>query len=83
VGDLVHISKFRGVFGKKYEQAYRDEVFTITECLTTHTPVYKLTDYHGEFIEGSFYEKELKKVQLGKDKVFSRGGDSRSKERKG
>ena len=67
---MVRISKLRGVFDKKYEQGYSDEVFTITKCLPRIPPVYKLKDYDGELIEGYFYEKELQKVQLGKDKVF-------------
>jgi transposase-like protein len=70
VGDLVRISKLRGVFDKKYEQGFSSELFTVTECLPRIPPVYKLKDYDGDLIEGSFYEKELQKVQLGKDKVF-------------
>ena len=38
VGDLVRISKLRGVFDKKYEQGYSDEVFTVTECLPRIPP---------------------------------------------
>jgi transposase-like protein len=70
VGDLVRISKLRGVFDKRYMQGYSAELFTITECLPRIPPVYTLKDYDGELIEGSFYEKELQKVQLGKGKVF-------------
>jgi hypothetical protein len=65
VGDLVRISKLRGVFDKKYEHGYR-----LQRCLPRIPSVYKLKGYDGELIEGSFYEKELQKVQLGKDKVF-------------
>jgi hypothetical protein len=60
----------RGVFDKRYEQGYSNEVFTVTQCLPRIPPVYKVKYYDGELIEGSFYEKELQKVQLGKDKVF-------------
>jgi hypothetical protein len=60
----------RGVFDQKYEQGYSDEVFTVTECLPRIPPICKFKDYDGELIEGSFNEKELQKVQLGKDKVF-------------
>ena len=67
---MVHIYKLRGVFDKTYEQGYSDEVFTVSECLPRIPPVYKLKDYDGELIEGALYEKELQKVQLGKDKVF-------------
>lgn len=31
-------------------------------------PVYKIKDYDGELIDGTFYEAELQKVAVGKDK---------------
>lgn len=54
VGDLVRISKGKIVCEKKYTQSFTDEVFTVTECITQIPPVYKLADYVGEAIEGSF-----------------------------
>ena len=42
----------------------------LPQCLPRIPQVYKLKYYDGELIEGSFYEQELQKVQLGKDKVF-------------
>lgn len=69
-GDLVRISKLRGVFDKKYEQSFTDEVFTVSECIPREPPVYKLKDYDGEAIQGSFYEAELQKVKKDKDRVY-------------
>lgn len=69
-GDLVRISKVRGVFDKKYEQSFTDETFTVTRALRRSPPVYKLEDYDGEPIEGSFYEAELQKVKMTEDKAF-------------
>lgn len=69
-GDLVRISKLRGVFDKKYEQSFTDEIFTVIRVLHRSPPVYKLEDYDGEPIEGSFYEPELQKVKLTEDKAF-------------
>ena len=69
-GDLVRISKLRGVFDKKYEQSFTDEVFTVTRCIPRTPPVYKLQDYDGEPIEGSFYEAELQKVKMTGDRMF-------------
>ncbi|TWW71192.1 hypothetical protein D4764_17G0006750 [Takifugu flavidus] len=60
-GDLVRISKLRGVFDKKYEQSFTNEVFTVSERIPRDPPVYKLKDYDGEPIQGSFYEPELQK----------------------
>lgn len=69
-GDQVRISKLRGVFDKKYKQSFTDEVFTVTECIPREPPVYKLADYDGEPIQGSFYDAELQKVTVRKDKVY-------------
>ena len=69
MGDTV-ISKVRGVFDKKYEQSFTDEVFTITHCLLRSPPAYRLKDFDGEIIEGSFYEAELQKVKEIKDKLY-------------
>lgn len=69
-GDLVRISKLRGVFDKKYEQSFTDEVFTVSDCIRRIPPVYQLKDYDGELIQGSFYEQELQKVNLASDKVY-------------
>lgn len=70
VGDNVRLSKLRGVFDKKYEQSYTDEIFTVKECIRRKYPVYKLVDYDGEPIEGTFYEYELQKVRLTKDYMY-------------
>jgi hypothetical protein len=42
----------------------------LPQCLPRIPQVYKLKYYDWELIEGSFYEQELQKLQLGKDKVF-------------
>ena len=69
-GDLVRLSKVRGVFDKKYEQSFTDEVFTVTERIPRTPPVYKLVDYDGEPVEGSFYEAEMQKVKMAANKMF-------------
>ena len=70
VGDLVRISKTRGPFTKGYDENYTHEYFTITKCIARIPPVYKLEDYDGEPIEGSFYEQELQKIVVPSDKNF-------------
>lgn len=72
-GDLVRISKLRGVFDKKYEQSFSDELFTVSECIPRLPPVYKLKDFDDEPIEGTFYEAELQKVRVAPDKVYQVG----------
>ena len=67
---LVRISKLRGVFDKKYEQSFTDEVFTVTRSIPRAPPVYTLQDYDSEPIKGSFYEAELQKVKMTGDRMF-------------
>ena len=69
-GDRVRISKYRQVFDKGYEQNYTDEVFTVYNVLNTKPMVYKLKDYYGEAIKGSFYQEELVKVLEPKNKAY-------------
>lgn len=69
-GDTVRISKLRGGFRKGYKQTFTDEHFTISRCIARDPPVYKLTDCAGELLKGTFYEPELQKVIIGKNKMF-------------
>ena len=70
VGDTVRLSKLRGAFTKGYEKGYTDEYFTITECIPRVPPVYRIKDYDGDVIVGTFYEQELLKIIVAKDKTF-------------
>ena len=38
------------------------EVFTISKIQRTNPVTYKITDYNGEEIQGTFYEQELQKT---------------------
>lgn len=69
-GDPVRISKLRGVFEKKYEQSFTGEIFTISDCLARTPPVYKIKDFDGEEVKGSFYEQELQKIKVSDQKVY-------------
>ena len=69
-GDVVRISKYRGVFDKMYEQSFTDEYFIVNECIPRVPPVYKLRDISGEILNGTFYEPEMQKVRITPDAVF-------------
>ncbi len=62
VNDKVRISKTRQTFGKGYLANWTEEIFTIGEVLHTSPITYRLKDYEGEQLQGSFYEKELQLV---------------------
>ena len=62
VGDVVRISKVKSVFAKGYLPNWTEELFTVANINTKHSPItYKLKDYNGEIIEGSFYRHEIQK----------------------
>ena len=62
VGNKVRIAREKPVFGKGYTQQWTDEIFTIWKRQLTDPPVYKIKDYTGEVITGTFYEPELQLV---------------------
>ena len=70
VGDTVRISANRMVFDKAYEPNWTEEVYTVSECIKRHPPVYRIKDLNGEQLEGTFYEPELQKVDIS-DNIFT------------
>ena len=62
VGDTVRISRKKTTFQKGYEQTFSHEVFTISTINETYPITYKIKDYKGEEIEGSFYKNEIQIV---------------------
>ena len=65
IGDNVRITKKKNVFDKGYTQRWTEEVFKISKIQLTIPVTYKISDYNGEEIQGSFYEQELKKTYQG------------------
>lgn len=43
----------------------------MSKCLPRNPPIFKVTDYDGEVIEGSFYEPEIQKIKIGKDALYN------------
>lgn len=63
VGDHVRISKVKSVFEKGYLPTWTEEIFTVASINTKFSPItYKLKDYTGQVIEGSFYRFEIQQV---------------------
>ena len=62
IGDQVRISKIKRTFDKGYLPNFSKEIFTVNKQVPRDPPVYKLKDYDGEELKGTFYEKELQKV---------------------
>lgn len=70
-GDRVRITHLRNKFSREYDQRWTGEVFTIAQRFHRgQKPIYRLKDYNGEDISGSFYQPELQKVNLKDDELF-------------
>ena len=63
IRDHVRITKKKKIFDKGYTQRWTEEIFTISKIQLTVPVTYKITDYNGEEIQGSFYEQELQKTK--------------------
>ena len=62
VGDTVRIFKERGTFHRGYMEDFTTEIFTINKVLNNlPVPRYKLNEYNGDEVVGSFFEDELVK----------------------
>ena len=71
LNDQVRISQLKKVFQKEYDERWTREFFYVTDCfLKQNIPVYKLKDRNNEPINGIFYENELQKIIVDKDKVY-------------
>ena len=62
VGDNVRIAKKKATFEKGYTPNWTEEVFEIIEIQNTDPVTYKVQDWNGDEIDGSFYEQELQKT---------------------
>ena len=85
VGDQVRISKMKRRFEKGYLPNFSKEIFTVSQQIPRHPPVYKLKDYDQEELSGTFYNEELQKVIKEDDvyeveKVLKTRGKGKNKE---
>ena len=61
-GDLVRISKKKGIFEKGYTPRWTEEVFTISQVLYTNPITYKIAGLDGSTFFFYFYLKNLQKI---------------------
>ena len=74
----MRISKYRSIFSKGYTPNWSEEVFVIKEIKNTVPWTYVINDLKSEEIVGTFYEKELQKIDQQKfriEKVIKKKGD--------
>ena len=70
VGDQVRLMKIKKTFEKGYMPNWTEEVFTITQRLRRIPPVYRVKEYDGTELKGTFYEDQLQKVEQKDDDLF-------------
>ena len=70
-GDRVRVSHLRKAFHRAYSQQLSGEIFTIvSRWRRDNIPVYKIADWDGSPIEGTFYQPELQKVTVNPEDTF-------------
>ena len=63
VGDLVRVSFSRRAFQREYDERWSRELFVIdTRFMPEGIPQYRLKDYAGDAVTGTFYENQLMKA---------------------
>ena len=70
IGSKVRISKNKLTFEKGYRPNWTGEVFEIAERIKRTPPVYRIKDFGGEMVEGTFYEAELQEVTKTDDDLY-------------
>jgi hypothetical protein len=84
IGDYIRLSHVRRPFQRDYQEKWTEELFIIKERkYRAGIPVYKITDYDKDPIEGTFYESELQKVNKDKDALWRVDKVLRKRTRKG
>ena len=70
IGDRVRLSKVKRTFEKGYLPNWTEEEFFVNSINTKYSPTtFKVIDYQGEPIEGSFYRYEIQPVNRN-DEIF-------------
>lgn len=62
IGDTVRLLRKDGVFARGFKPNYTDEIFYINKIQKTEPITYSIKDYKNEGLKGSFYGRELVKV---------------------
>ena len=78
VGDHVRISKYKNIFAKGYTSNWSEEVLVIKKFRNTVPWTCVIDDLNGEEITGTFYEKELQKIDQQEfriEKIIKKKGD--------
>ena len=70
VGDRVRLNKKHRPFKKGYLPGRTEEVFVVTHIRRHPVVTYRLSEWDGTPIKGTFYEPDVQKVQVSDDSLF-------------
>ena len=83
-GDYVRLTHIKHPFQRDYQEKWTEEIFIIKQRFyRAGIPVYKVTDYAKDPIEGTFYQNELQKVNKNKDDLWKVHKVLKKRKRKG
>ena len=69
-GDRVRLNKKHRPFKKGYLPGWTEEVFLVTHVRETPLPAYRVTEWDGTPIKGTFYAEDLQKVDVDDTTLF-------------
>ena len=75
---VLKISKYKIISAKWYAPNWSEEIFIVSKIKNTVPWTYTISDWNGEPVTGTFYEKELQKTNQKEfriEKVLKRKGD--------
>jgi hypothetical protein len=62
---MVCLTHLRNILTRQYDEKSTGEIFTIAQRFWRQSvPVYRIKDYNGEDIKGTFYQSELQKITV-------------------
>ena len=70
VGDRVRLNKKHRIFKKGYLPGWTEEVFVVARAVAGLVPTYKIHEWDGTPVVGTFYAEDLQKVTVQDDDLF-------------
>ena len=70
VGTRVRLNKKHRVFQKSYLPGWTEEVFVVRRVVPRVVPSYRLQEWDGTPVENTFYQQDLKRVNMTDEPLF-------------
>ena len=71
VGDHVRTTYIRKPFQREYDSRWTGEIFKISRrFMRQGQPIYRVVDWYNDPVKGTFYQKELQKVEVTDQDIF-------------